>query len=110
MSKQQNTALSTNVNNGSNGSNVTSLAAHAAKQGAAQPSVGGAPRAGKRPYKLLWMVEDRRVADGSSKGFWTKVGVAFENRDGSYTLELAAIPVNGRLQMREPAAREAEVA
>lgn len=100
MSKQQNTAPA---------NNVTTLASHQAKEGHGQATVTTG-RAGKRPYKLLWMVEDRRVSDGSSKGFWTKVGVAFENRDGSYSLELAAIPVNGRLQMREPAAREAEAA
>lgn len=64
----------------------------------------------RRPYKFLWMVEDRRAADGSEKSFWTKVGVAFENRDGSFSIELAAIPVNGRMQMREPALREAEAA
>ena len=64
----------------------------------------------RKPYKFLWMVEDRPGADGTEKSFWTKVGVAFENRDGSFSIELAAIPVNGRLQMREPALREAEVA
>jgi hypothetical protein len=60
----------------------------------------------KRNYKQLWMVEDGNGADGESRSFWTKVGAAFENRDGSWSLELNAIPVNGRLQMRDPKPRE----
>lgn len=46
--------------------------------------------------KHLWMVEDREA-----KSFWTRVGHATENRDGSWSLHLSAIPVTGRLQMRD---------
>ena len=53
-------------------------------------------------HKHLWMVEDYVDKEGKEKSYWTKVGVAFENRDGSWAIELAAVPVNGRLQMREP--------
>lgn len=61
----------------------------------------------KPTYKHLWMVEDAGVDDsGKTRSFWTKVGVAFQNRDGSWSLELAAIPVTGRLQMRDPKLRE----
>lgn len=60
-----------------------------------------------RRMKYLWMVEDRpATAEREAKSFWTKVGVAFENRDGSWALELAAVPVQGRLQMRDPAPKE----
>ncbi len=53
--------------------------------------------------KHLWLVEDVPAkGDRPSKSFWTKIGVAFENRDGSYSLHLAAIPVSGKLQMRDP--------
>ena len=56
-----------------------------------------------RKIKHLWMVEDIPAkADRDAKSFWTKIGVAFENRDGSYSLHLAAIPTNGKLQMRDP--------
>lgn len=55
----------------------------------------------QKARKELWMVEDRGEAD-NAKSFWTRVGVAFENRDGSYSLILSAFPVNGRLQMRDP--------
>jgi hypothetical protein len=64
-------------------------------------------RAGSKRIKHLWMVEDRPAsADREAKSFWTKVGVAFENRDGSWALELAAVPVHGRLQMRDPAPKD----
>ncbi len=56
-----------------------------------------------RGYKFLWMVEDKFDQQGQkTKSFWTKIGIAFENRDGSYSLDLAAVPVNGKLQMRDP--------
>lgn len=57
-----------------------------------------------RKIKHLWLVEDVPArGDRDAKSFWTKIGVAFENKDGSYALHLAAIPVSGRLQMRDPA-------
>jgi hypothetical protein len=63
----------------------------------------------KRKMMHLWMVEDVPAnATREAKSWWTKIGVAFENKDGSYSLELSAIPVNGRLQMREPAPRDRE--
>ncbi|MEW6440242.1 MAG: hypothetical protein AB1640_04830 [bacterium] len=39
--------------------------------------------------------------EGWDKGIWRKVGSAFENRDGSLTIFLDALPVNGRLHVRE---------
>lgn len=65
----------------------------------------------KKNMKHLWMVEDvPATGNREAKSFWTKVGVAFENRDGSWSLELSAIPVSGRLQMREPAPKRESVA
>jgi len=65
----------------------------------------------KRPYKHIWMVEDREGGEeGDKKSFWTKIGVAFENRDGSWSLDLAAFPVSGRLQLRDPAVGRQEAA
>ena len=63
----------------------------------------------KKEYQQLWMVEESKNPAKPQKSFWTKVGVAFRNRDGSWSLELQAIPVSGKLQMREPK-RNAEVA
>jgi hypothetical protein len=68
----------------------------------------------ERKHKHVWMVEDveegvvDKVVDGKPqrertfRAFWTKVGVAFENKDGSWDLRLAAIPVTGRMVIRDP--------
>jgi hypothetical protein len=64
---------------------------------------------GDKRYMHLWMVEEGRQVDpdlGKPKSFWTKIGVAFENRDGSWNLHMSALPVDGRLQMREPWPKE----
>lgn len=61
--------------------------------------------------KHLWMVEEMPGKEGKPPAsMWTKIGVAFENPDGSYTLNLAAIPTNGKIQMRDaPRTNETEV-
>jgi hypothetical protein len=57
----------------------------------------------KRRYKEVWLVEDRR----EGKSIWTRVGVAFENADGSFNIRLSALPIGGgRLNMRDPLERE----
>ncbi len=60
----------------------------------------------ERQIKHLWMVEDS--PDGKSR--WTKVGVAFANADGSLDIQLAAIPVNGKLKLTDAMATEAKPA
>lgn len=57
----------------------------------------------ERKMKHLWMVEDRKGPNGEARSYWTKIGVAFENRDGSWDLQLSALPLTGRLQLRDPA-------
>lgn len=39
--------------------------------------------------------------DENKKGFWQRIGVAFENKDGSLNVKLNALPVNGTLHIRE---------
>jgi hypothetical protein len=41
--------------------------------------------------------------EGKERGRWVRVGVAFPNRDGSLNVLLDAIPLNGRLQIRDRA-------
>jgi hypothetical protein len=61
----------------------------------------------KKSIKHLWMIEDVPATGArEAKSYWTRIGVAFENRDGSWTLEMSAIPMNGRLHMRDPQPRE----
>ncbi len=40
------------------------------------------------------------------RSFWLRIGWANENRDGSFTLKLDALPMNGKLQMRDYTPRE----
>jgi hypothetical protein len=52
--------------------------------------------------KAVWtMVERTLTGSGATKSYWTRVGVGFVNRDGSITLRLDALPINGTLQVRE---------
>ncbi len=44
--------------------------------------------------------------EGWDKAVWLRVGAAFENRDGSLSLFLDALPVNGRLHVRERKAKQ----
>ena len=39
--------------------------------------------------------------EGLDRALWTKIGSAFKNRDGSYNLHLEALPLSGKLHLRE---------
>ncbi|MDB4958170.1 MAG: hypothetical protein JWO36_5739 [Myxococcales bacterium] len=41
--------------------------------------------------------------------YWMRVGTAFENRDGSLNLYLDALPLTGKLQVREARDEATEV-
>ena len=40
------------------------------------------------------------ITERGDKSYWTKIGVAFNNRDKSITVQLEAFPVSGKLQIR----------
>ena len=65
-------------------------------------SNGASTRAHKAVYTIVEGKDD--------KSFWRQLGVAFLNRDGSINILLDALPVNGKLQIRDagPEARDAE--
>ena len=46
------------------------------------------------------------VIDAGEKSRWLECGVGFTNKDGSINLLLNALPVNGRLQVRDANGRE----
>jgi hypothetical protein len=48
------------------------------------------------------------VAGEGEKKRWIKIGVAFENKDGSLNVLLDALPVNGHLNIRTPKLGEGE--
>jgi len=55
--------------------------------------------------KAVYTVIDR--IDGEAKrSFWVRIGAAFVNRDGSFTVKLDALPVNGSLHIRDWPSRE----
>ena len=41
------------------------------------------------------------ITERNGKSFWTRIGIGSTNRDGSLNLALDAIPVNGKLQVRD---------
>jgi hypothetical protein len=45
--------------------------------------------------------------DGRDRSRWVRVGVAFDNKDGSLNVLLDAVPLSGRLQVR-PRATESQ--
>lgn len=42
------------------------------------------------------------------RAIWIRIGVAFENKDGSLSVSLDCLPTNGRLHIREHKSREKE--
>jgi hypothetical protein len=53
-----------------------------------------------------------RTADGEKKTWWTKIGVAFQNRDGSINLRFDYLPARDDItvQLREFDAKEQQAA
>jgi hypothetical protein len=41
------------------------------------------------------------ITERAGQSFWTRIGAAFTNRDGSINIELDAVPVSGRMQVRD---------
>jgi hypothetical protein len=46
--------------------------------------------------KIAYVITKR-----GARSYWTRIGVAFTNRDGSINVKLDAIPVNGEIQLRD---------
>jgi len=58
----------------------------------------------KRVLKIYTIVKKPEA----EKGIWLEIGVATENRDGSLSGKLDALPVNGAIHLREHSPRPAE--
>ncbi len=57
----------------------------------------------RKRFDVFTVREAQREGD---KPFWIKIGSAWVNKDGaSYSIFLDALPVNGKMQMREPQER-----
>lgn len=46
------------------------------------------------------------ITERGEKSYWTRIGVAYTNRDGSITVKLDALPISGTLQIRDDDARD----
>lgn len=46
-------------------------------------------RSDTKPYKVVYGIVQR---EGMEKSFWTRIGAAFENRDGSLNIRLDFLP------------------
>ena len=46
------------------------------------------------------------IVERGEKSFWTRIGVAYVNRDGSLNIKLDAVPVNGTLHVRDWTSRD----
>ena len=53
----------------------------------------------RRPSLIAYTVRDGK---GDQNSFWDRVGVAWQNRDGGYTVQLHAIPLDGRIVLTKP--------
>ena len=59
--------------------------------------------AGKR-LDALSVREDMKTG----KSYWCRVGTAFQNQDGGWTVLLDALPVSGKLVLKEPREKPAD--
>lgn len=41
------------------------------------------------------------MSERAGKKFWLRVGVAFENPDGTISVNLDAVPLSGRIRLRD---------
>jgi hypothetical protein len=50
------------------------------------------------------------ISQNSKKKYWTRIGVAFVNSDGSLNVRLEAVPVSGEMQIRDYVPRDHSIA
>ncbi|WP_165064004.1 hypothetical protein [Paludisphaera rhizosphaerae] len=56
----------------------------------------------RRPTFIAYQVRD----GNDQASYWDRVGVAWSNRDGGYTVQLHSIPLSGRIVLSRPKARD----
>jgi hypothetical protein len=50
----------------------------------------------RKPTHTAFQVRDTT----NGKGFWNRIGVAWSNRDGSLSLQLECVPLDGRVVLQ----------
>ena len=78
------------------------IAPHGRARGYSHQQKGHQAMSGKPSHKVF-VVEDKEVAEGEDNdAFWTRIGSAWPHKDGKgLNLVLSALPINGRLVLRE---------
>jgi hypothetical protein len=80
--------------------------------GEVDPNPGGEPMTNAKNMKQLVAAIERGEGD-DKKSFWTRIGVAFENKDGSWNLRfdfLPARPDGTTVQLRDFEQKEKDAA
>jgi hypothetical protein len=57
--------------------------------------------------KDVYAINETKNGGNEPKTRWVRVGVAFDNQDGSLNILLDALPLSGRLQVRTRATEKA---
>jgi hypothetical protein len=54
------------------------------------------PASGNAPTHIAY-----QVRDGKEKGFWTRIGVAWQHKDAKgFNVQLECVPLDGRISLR----------
>ena len=56
----------------------------------------------KKPSLYAYQVRET----GSGKSFWNRIGAAWSNKDGGFTLQLDCVPLDGRIVCMPPKTEE----
>ncbi len=59
----------------------------------------------KHRYDAM-MVEEYIDKEGNGRSKWTKIGAAFANESGSVSIQLNALPINGKVVLQVPLTKE----
>lgn len=57
----------------------------------------------KTTLEVYTVIESRREGD---RNYWHRVGSAWKNRDGSLSIKLNSLPMNGELIVKKPRPRD----
>lgn len=59
----------------------------------------------KGPALVAFHVRENK--DGKGKGFWTRIGAAWQHEDGEgFNVQIDVMPIDGRIVLRTPKADE----
>lgn len=64
----------------------------------AAPAIAAPAAAGRKPQLAAFNIIER---PGLEKPIWSRIGSAWVNRDGSFSLVLDSLPLGGKIHLRE---------